>query len=164
DATAMWYEYYNLYLNYVRDNDRTLQGLLDAVSALDLWSTTAVVRTADHGELGGSHGGLRGKGPLPYEQETHVPMVILHPQQPAPPRADHRRAVGHPPPHGAGGPPVPPPPQPYRPRADAGGPHQYRRRPARGRAGRPAGPRLQPAAAGARAGPAGGDPRGGAVQ
>ncbi len=61
-ATAMWSDYYNLYLNYVRDNDRTLQGLLDAISALDLWSTNAVVRTADHGELGGLHGGLRGKG------------------------------------------------------------------------------------------------------
>ena len=43
---------------------------------------SAVVRTADHGELGGSHGGLRGKGPLPYEQETHVPMVVVHPERP----------------------------------------------------------------------------------
>ena len=82
DASAMWYEYYNLYLNMVRDNDRTLQGVLDTVSALDLWSSTVVVRTADHGELGGSHGGLRGKGPLPYEQETHVPMVVVHPEYP----------------------------------------------------------------------------------
>jgi arylsulfatase A-like enzyme len=82
DAVAMWYEYYNLYLNMVRDNDRTLQGVLDTVSALDLWSSTVVVRTADHGELGGSHGGLRGKGPLPYEQETHVPMVVVHPEYP----------------------------------------------------------------------------------
>jgi arylsulfatase A-like enzyme len=82
DATAMWYDYYNLYLNFVRDNDRTLQGVLDTISALDLWPSTAVVRTADHGELGGSHGGLRGKGPLPYEQETHVPMVVVHPEYP----------------------------------------------------------------------------------
>lgn len=82
DATAMWYDYYNLYLNMVRDNDRTLQGVLDTISALDLWPSTAVVRTADHGELGGSHGGLRGKGPLPYEQETHVPMVVVHPEYP----------------------------------------------------------------------------------
>jgi arylsulfatase len=82
DATAMWNDYYNLYLNMIRDNDRTLQGVLDAISALDLWPTTAVVRTADHGELGGSHGGLRGKGPLPYEQETHVPMVVVHPEYP----------------------------------------------------------------------------------
>jgi arylsulfatase A-like enzyme len=82
DATAMWVDYYNLYLNMIRDNDRTLQGVVDAISELDLWSSTAVVRTADHGELGGSHGGLRGKGPLPFEQETHVPMVVVHPEYP----------------------------------------------------------------------------------
>ncbi|MCB8882353.1 sulfatase-like hydrolase/transferase [Acidisoma cellulosilytica] len=80
DATAMWQDYYNFYLNLIRDNDCTLQIVLDAISELNLWSTTAVVRTADHGELGGSHGGLRGKGPLPYEQETHVPMVVVHPE------------------------------------------------------------------------------------
>ena len=45
-------------------------------------SRRCVFRTADHGELGGSHGGLRGKGPLPYEQETHVPAVIVHPEYP----------------------------------------------------------------------------------
>ena len=82
DATAMWNDYYNLYLNMIRDNDRTLQGVLDTITALDLWPSTAVVRTVDHGELGGSHGGLRGKGPLPYEQETHVPMVVVHPEYP----------------------------------------------------------------------------------
>jgi arylsulfatase A-like enzyme len=82
DATAMWNDYYNLYLNMVRDNDRILPGVLDTISALDLWPSTVVVRTADHGELGGSHGGLRGKGPLPFEQETHVPMVVVHPEYP----------------------------------------------------------------------------------
>ncbi|HUC18387.1 MAG TPA: sulfatase-like hydrolase/transferase [Acetobacteraceae bacterium] len=82
DASAMWDDYYNLYLNLILDNDRTMQSVLDAISALDLWPSTAVVRTADHGELGGSHGGLRGKGPLPYEQETHVPMVVVHPEYP----------------------------------------------------------------------------------
>lgn len=80
DAGAMWNDYYNFYLNLIRDNDRTMQGVVDALTALDLWKSTVVVRTADHGELGGSHGGLRGKGPLPYEQETHVPMVVVHPE------------------------------------------------------------------------------------
>lgn len=28
----------------------------------------------------GAHGGLRGKGPLCYENNTHVPMVIAHPE------------------------------------------------------------------------------------
>lgn len=81
-ASAMWNTYYNYYLNLIRDNDRNLQEVIDALSALDLWDSTVVLRTADHGELGGSHGGLRGKGPLPYEQESHVPAVIVHPEHP----------------------------------------------------------------------------------
>ncbi len=80
DASDMWNTYYNYYLNLVRDNDNNLQEILDTLSDLDLWRSTAVFRTADHGELGGAHGGLRGKGPLPYEQETHVPCVIVHPE------------------------------------------------------------------------------------
>lgn len=81
-ATAMWNTYYNYYLNLIRDNDRNLKAVIDTLSALDLWDNTVVMRTADHGELGGSHGGLRGKGPLPYEQECHVPAVIVHPEHP----------------------------------------------------------------------------------
>ncbi len=80
NAKEMWYEYYNYYLNLIRDNDDTLQGLLDAISGLGLWDSTVVLRTADHGELGGAHGGLRGKGPLPFEEECHVPAVIVHPE------------------------------------------------------------------------------------
>lgn len=82
DAEEMWRDYYNYYLNLIQDNDRNLQSVLNAISALGLWDSTVVMRTADHGELGGSHGGLRGKGPLPYEQETHVPAVVVHPQHP----------------------------------------------------------------------------------
>jgi arylsulfatase A-like enzyme len=82
DAAEMWNTYYNYYLNLIRDNDRNLQAVIDALSALGLWDSTVVFRTADHGELGGSHGGLRGKGPLPYEQQTHVPAVIVHPEYP----------------------------------------------------------------------------------
>ncbi|MTI00032.1 sulfatase-like hydrolase/transferase [Roseibium sp. RKSG952] len=78
----MWYTYYNYYLNLIRDNDRNLKQIIDTVSSLEMWDSTVVIRTADHGELGGSHGGLRGKGPLPYEEETHVPAVIVHPERP----------------------------------------------------------------------------------
>ncbi|MTI00031.1 sulfatase-like hydrolase/transferase [Roseibium sp. RKSG952] len=82
DKPDMWDIYYNYYLNLIQDNDRNLQTVLNTLSALDLWDSTVVMRTADHGELGGSHGGLRGKGPLPYEEETHVPQVIVHPEHP----------------------------------------------------------------------------------
>jgi arylsulfatase A-like enzyme len=82
DAEDMWNDYYNFYLNLVRDNDRNLEAVLGTLDALGLWESTVVVRTADHGELGGAHGGLRGKGTLPYEQECHVPFVVVHPEHP----------------------------------------------------------------------------------
>ena len=81
-ATEMWNTYYNYYLNLIADNDRNMKRVIETIGALGLWENTAVFETADHGELGGSHGGLRGKGPLPYEQETHVPAVLVHPEQP----------------------------------------------------------------------------------
>src|SRR5262249_13509544 len=58
----------------------SLQLVLDAVKDLDLWKDTVVVFTADHGDMGGAHGGLRGKGPLCYEANAHVPMIIAHPE------------------------------------------------------------------------------------
>jgi arylsulfatase A-like enzyme len=82
DRDDMWRIYYNYYLNLIRDNDRNLQLLLNSMEELDLWKNTVVVFTADHGELAGSHGGLRGKGPFPYEEETHVPFVVAHPSYP----------------------------------------------------------------------------------
>ncbi len=82
DNTAMWRKFYNYYLNLLRDNDRNMGIVVDTVSELDLWDSTVVVRTADHGELGGSHGGLRGKGPFPFEEESHVPFVVVHPDWP----------------------------------------------------------------------------------
>ena len=75
----MWRLFYNYYLNLIRDNDRNLGMLVDALDELELWTSTAVVRTADHGELAGSHGGLRGKGPFPYEEMAHVPFAVVHP-------------------------------------------------------------------------------------
>jgi len=83
NATKMWNTYYDYHLNLIRDNDRNLKAVIDSLSALGLWDSTVVLRTADHGEFGGSHGGLRGKGPLPYEQECHVPAVIVHPEHPS---------------------------------------------------------------------------------
>jgi arylsulfatase len=46
---------------------------------MDLWRDTVVVFTADHGEMGGAHGGLKGKGPFAYEENAHVPLLIAHP-------------------------------------------------------------------------------------
>jgi arylsulfatase len=75
----MWSVFYNYYLNTIRDEDRALQQIVDVLDDMDLWRDTVVVFTADHGEMGGAHGGLKGKGPFAYEANAHVPLVIAHP-------------------------------------------------------------------------------------
>lgn len=75
----MWTKYYNYYLNAIRDNDRKLQTLTETLTDMDLWKNTIVIFTADHGDMGGTHGGLRGKGPMAYENNAHIPLIIDHP-------------------------------------------------------------------------------------
>jgi arylsulfatase len=75
----MWRRFYDYYLNMIRDNDQQLAELVRALDEMDLWRSTVVIVTADHGEMGGAHGGLRGKGPFAYEQNAHVPFVVVHP-------------------------------------------------------------------------------------
>jgi arylsulfatase len=79
DRKDMWRIFYNYYLNCIRDNDRSLQLVVDALDEMDMWKDTAVVFTADHGEMAGAHGGLKGKGPFCYEANSHVPLIIAHP-------------------------------------------------------------------------------------
>jgi len=52
--------------------------MLSELDALGLSEDTIVVFTSDHGEMGGAHG-LRGKGPFAYEQITHLPLHVVHP-------------------------------------------------------------------------------------
>jgi DNA-binding MarR family transcriptional regulator len=79
DRKDMWSIFYNYYLNTIQDNDRSLQQIVDTINEMDLWRDTVVVFTADHGEMGGAHGGLKGKGPFSYEENAHVPLLIAHP-------------------------------------------------------------------------------------
>ena len=75
----MWQVFNDYYLNTIRDADTDLQQLLDGMDQLDLWKDTVVIFTADHGEMEGDHGGIRGKGPFAYEGNAHVPLIIVHP-------------------------------------------------------------------------------------
>jgi arylsulfatase A-like enzyme len=79
DRTDMWTIFYNYYLNTIQDNERNVKQVVDVFNEMDLWRDTVIVFTADHGEMGGSHGGLKGKGPFIYEQNAHVPLFIAHP-------------------------------------------------------------------------------------
>jgi len=79
DRNDMWSVFYNYYLNSIRDEDHSLQQIVDVLNEMDLWRDTVLVITADHGEMGGAHGGIKGKGPFSYEANAHVPLVIAHP-------------------------------------------------------------------------------------
>ena len=79
DRKDMWTIFYNYYLNTIRDSDRSIQQIVDVMNEMDLWRDTVVLFTADHGEMGGAHGGLKGKGPMSYEENGHVPLIIAHP-------------------------------------------------------------------------------------
>jgi len=79
DRKDMWTIFYNYYLNTIQDSDRDIQQIVDVMNDMNLWRDTVVVFTADHGEMGGTHGGLKGKGPFTYEENVHVPLIIAHP-------------------------------------------------------------------------------------
>jgi arylsulfatase A-like enzyme len=78
----MWEVFNDYYLNMIRDTDLSLQQLEDGLDELGLWEDTVVIFTADHGEMAGDHGGIRGKGPMAYEGNSHVPLIIVHPDYP----------------------------------------------------------------------------------
>jgi arylsulfatase len=73
-----WYEGLNFYLNCLRDVDRSIELVLDALEASGQADHTVVIFTSDHGEMAGSHG-LRQKGNLAYDENFHVPLIIRHP-------------------------------------------------------------------------------------
>jgi arylsulfatase len=73
-----WRAGMNFYLNCIRDVDRSIGTVLDALVASGQADRTMIVFLADHGDLVGSHG-LRQKGNLVYDENFHVPFVVVHP-------------------------------------------------------------------------------------
>jgi choline-sulfatase len=69
------------YLHRVVDEKvgRVMAALGDVGDPGSLRSRTLVVRCADHGEMGLSHGGLRQKAFNAYEETIHIPLVVSNP-------------------------------------------------------------------------------------
>ena len=72
--------YLNFYGNLMRSSDAYLVKLLDTLAATGLLKNTLVIATADHGEMGTAHGGLRQKNFNFYEESTRVPLVYSNPR------------------------------------------------------------------------------------
>ena len=77
--------YINFYGNLMKSSDDYLVQVLDTLDSLGLTNDTLIIRTADHGEMGLAHGGLRQKNFNFYEEAVRVPLVYSNPQlYPAP--------------------------------------------------------------------------------
>lgn len=79
-------QYLNFYGNLIAHMDTQINTVLDVlyqvydtVTGRSLADNTIVVRTADHGEMGLTHGGLRQKAFNMYEETLSVPLVISNP-------------------------------------------------------------------------------------
>jgi arylsulfatase A-like enzyme len=72
--------YLNFYGNLMRSSDSYLVNVLDKLEQTDLLDDTLIVRTADHGEMGLTHGGLRQKNFNFYEEAIRVPLVYSNPK------------------------------------------------------------------------------------
>ena len=81
DEDRRWRVLQNYYFNCIRDCDRYVVRLLEDLKDNGLDSSTIVVFTADHGEMGGAHQ-MRGKGASAYKEQQHLPLMIVHPAYP----------------------------------------------------------------------------------
>lgn len=72
-------EYVNFYAYLNKKADEHIVKILDTLDATGLTEDTIIIRTADHGELGLSHG-MREKAYTVYEEMIHVPLIISHPK------------------------------------------------------------------------------------
>lgn len=72
--------YMNFYGNLHKLADSYLVDVLDALDATDQTDKTLVIRTADHGEMGLAHGGMRQKSFNAYEETVRLPLVFSNPE------------------------------------------------------------------------------------
>ncbi|MDX6599152.1 MAG: choline-sulfatase [Gaiellales bacterium] len=72
--------YLNFYGNLMKSSDAYLVKILDTLKRTGLLNSTLVIATADHGEMGTAHGGMRQKNFNAYEESTRVPLVYSNPR------------------------------------------------------------------------------------
>jgi choline-sulfatase len=72
--------YLNYYGNLMRSSDNYIVNVLNKLEEIGLYDETLIIRTADHGEMGLTHGGMRQKNFNFYEEATRVPLVYSNPK------------------------------------------------------------------------------------
>jgi arylsulfatase A-like enzyme len=72
--------YLNFYGNLMKSSDKYLVQVLDMLEAQGLLENTLIICTADHGEMGMTHGGQRQKNFNFYEETLRIPLVYSNPR------------------------------------------------------------------------------------
>jgi len=72
--------YLNYYANLMIASDKHLQRVLETLDEQGMLENTLIIRTADHGEMGMTHGGQRQKNFNFYEETLRVPLIYSNPK------------------------------------------------------------------------------------
>ncbi|MBV9537186.1 MAG: sulfatase-like hydrolase/transferase [Solirubrobacterales bacterium] len=72
--------YINFYANLMRASDANLVEVIKTLRSTGLLDKTLIIRTADHGEMGLAHDGLRQKNFNFYEETLRVPLIYSNPK------------------------------------------------------------------------------------
>ena len=80
DDMATWQRLLNTYCDLIVNTDDNLAAILRALHESGAMDDTVIIRTSDHGEMGGSHRGV-GKGPTIYEEQVRMPLSISWPKR-----------------------------------------------------------------------------------
>lgn len=72
-------DYLNFYAYLTQLADTRVNAVLDELEKANLLNDTIIIRTADHGELGLSHG-MREKAYTVYEEMVHIPFIVSNPK------------------------------------------------------------------------------------
>lgn len=78
---ASWRRFQNYYFNCIRDMDRHVMTVLNALERNGQLDDTIVIFTSDHGERAGAHG-MRQKAGTIYREDIKVPLIVVHPDLP----------------------------------------------------------------------------------
>jgi arylsulfatase A-like enzyme len=78
DDKATWRRLLNTYCDLIVNTDDNLGAVVKALHESGAMDDTVIIRTADHGEMGGSHRAV-GKGPMIYDEQLRMPLSISMP-------------------------------------------------------------------------------------
>jgi arylsulfatase len=78
DDIPTWKRLLNTYCDLIVNTDENYGAILKALHDTGAMDDTVIIRTSDHGELGGSHRGT-GKGPTIYDEQLRMPLSISWP-------------------------------------------------------------------------------------